>query len=138
MNTTSRSRLLALLFVLAAAAPFAAAGADTAIDRPAQAVTTVAPAYPYLLRRAEAAAEVTVSFNVNARGLVTDLKIVDSTNPEFVAPTLDALKQWAFTPALKDGKPVDSRVVQTFMFNVRPDPEGTTAATQVASKKGKR
>jgi TonB family protein len=138
MNTASRSFLLTLTAILVAAAPFSAMGADAAPDRPAQAVATVAPNYPYLMRRAEAAAEITVSFNVNAKGLVTDPKVIDSTNPEFIAPTLEALKKWAFVPALKDGKPVDSRVVQTFTFNVRSDAEGTAATTQVAAKKSKR
>ncbi|MEY2880227.1 MAG: hypothetical protein RLZZ15_2607 [Verrucomicrobiota bacterium] len=134
MNSSTRSRLLALTLVLAAAAPLTAADSAPAIDRPAQPVATVAPKYPYMMRHAAAAAEVTVLFTVNAKGAVTDAKIVDSTSPEFVTATLDALKKWQFTPALKDGKPVDTRVVQTFTFNVRSDTE-TTGVSQVAVKK---
>ena len=134
MNTTTRSCLLALTLVVASTAPLSANDSAAPADRPAQATTTVAPQYPYLMRRAEASAEITVSFNVNAKGLVTDMKIVDSTNPEFVTPTLDALKKWTFAPALKEGKPVDSRMVQTFTFNVRSDSESTNAA-QVANAK---
>jgi TonB family protein len=138
MNTTTRSRLTTLVLALAALAPLGAQETDKSADRPARAIETVAPQYPYLMRRAEAAAEVTVSFNVNAKGLVSEMKIVDSSNPEFVAATLDALKKWRFTPALKDGKPVDSRIVQTFTFNVRSESEGAAASTQVASSKSKR
>jgi TonB family protein len=127
MNASSRSRLVALALVLTSAALAAADSAPVA-NRPAQATATVAPVVPYMLRRAEAAAEVTVSFNVNAKGVVTDLKVIESTNPDFVAPTLDALKKWAFTPALKDGKPIDSRMQQTFTFNVRGEPAPATVA----------
>jgi len=134
MNASFRSCLVVLALT---SASLVAADSNSTVDRPAQAVTTVAPTYPYLMRHSGAAAEITVSFNVNAKGVVTGAKVVDSTNPEFIAATLEALKKWSFTPAIKEGKPVESRVVQTFVFNVRRDSEAAGAAP-VATAKRKR
>lgn len=134
MNTTTRSPLLALALLLTAAAQLTAQEPASRANRPAQAVTTIAPKFPYLLRRAEAAAEITVSFKVDTKGNVTEAKIVDSTNYEFIAPTLEAVKQWTFVPAIKDGKAVESRLVQTFAFSVRDQAESERIA-QLAAKK---
>lgn len=138
MNTTTRSRLATLVLALAALAPLGAQETDQSADRPARAIETVAPQYPYLMRRAEVAAEVLVSFTVDAKGRVADAKVVEGTAPEFGAAAVEALKKWTFSPALKDGKAVESRVAQTFVFNVRPESEGAAATAQVASSKTKR
>ncbi len=134
MKSTTRSRLLALTLVLSAVSSLTAQDSATPANRAAQTVTTVAPKYPYLMRRAEATAEVTVSFKVDAKGVVTGAKIVDSNNSEFVNPTLDAVKQWTFAPAIKDGKAIESQMVQKFTFSVRDQAESERAA-QIASKK---
>lgn len=125
---------LALTLFLTAVAPMNAKDPAPIADRPAQPVLTVAPSVPYLMRRAEAAAEVTVAFTVNAAGRVTEATIVESNNPDFVKPALEAVRQWTFTPAIKDGKPVASQLEQTFTFNVRDQAEAERAA-QLASKK---
>jgi TonB family protein len=122
MKLTSTSRLAVLALVLVALAPLSAKENDTAADRPLTIVNMVPPTYPYLMRRAEAQAQVTVLFKVDAKGLVTDAKIIDSNNPEFVAPALDAVRQWKFAPAIKNGQPVESRATQTFVFSFRNQP----------------
>lgn len=135
MNATTRSRLLALALAVSAVAPLTAQESAAPADRPAQAVATVAPQYPYLMRRAEAAAQVTVAFKIDAKGVVTEAKIVDSNNPEFIKPTLEALKQWTFLPAIKGGKSVESQVMQTFTFSVRDQAESESNAKLTAKKR---
>ena len=56
---------------------------------------------------------------MNAQGIVTKASVIDTNSPEFTAPTLEAIKQWTFTPATKNGKAVDAKLLQTFMFTVR-------------------
>jgi TonB family protein len=101
----------------------------------AQIRSTVAPSYPYLMRHAEAAAEVTVAFTVDSRGMVTKAKIVNSSNYEFNAATLAAIKQWSFTPALKNGQPVETKLQQKFVFSVRDQAESNAHALVVAKKR---
>ena len=125
-------RIFALL--LLAAAPLPAKTDDRAALQPAQPTSTTAPTYPYLLRRAEIPAEVTVVFTVNTRGVVTGAKIKNSSNFEFNDAALDAIKRWTFTPARKDGQPVDARLEQTFVFSVRDNSEAERKASVAASK----
>jgi TonB family protein len=134
MNTTAR--LTALALVLATVTPLSAKDNATSANRPPEIVKSVAPAYPYLMRRSEAQAEVTVAIKVSAKGAVTDVRIVDSNNPEFVAPVLDAVRQWAFKPAIKNGQPAETRVLQTFVFSFRDQPAmGDGKRTLVAGEK---
>lgn len=123
MKSTSRSSLLSLAFVLLVVSPLAASPAESSAVQPAQPVTTAEPKYPYLQRRAEAPAEVTVVFTVDVKGKVVGANVAHTNNREFNEATLDAIKQWTFAPALKDGKPVEVRLQQTFVFSVRDLPE---------------
>lgn len=134
MNPTTRSRLLAFALVLSSAVTLPGQESPAPANRLAQPLTTVAPNYPYLMRHSQAEAEVTVAFSVNTQGVVTDVRIVGSTNPDFIKPSLEAVKQWTFAPAIKDGQPVEARLQQTFTFSVRNQAEGERAA-QVAAKK---
>ena len=137
MKSSSRSSLLPLALLLLVVSPLAASPAETSAVQPAQAVTTAQPKYPYLERRAQAAAEVTVDFTVDVRGKVAGAKITNTSNREFNEATLAAIKQWTFAPALKDGKPVATQLQQTFVFSVRDLPE-VNRTEQVASKKNAR
>jgi TonB family protein len=118
MKTTTRQTILVLALLSLGGAPVLAAEAAVIPDRLAIVVSTVTPAYPYLMRRAEGTAEVTVSFTVNSKGSVTKASVLRGDNPEFNAAALDAIKKWTFTPAAKDGRVVDTRVQQTFKFSV--------------------
>jgi TonB family protein len=120
MNLLSRSSFLTLAIVLAAAAPAPAAESSNR-DHPVQVITRAAPVYPYLMRHAGTAAEVTVLFTVTSTGVVTHAKVINSTNFEFNASILDAIKKWTFTPASRNGQAIDAKVQQTFTFSVRDD-----------------
>lgn len=137
MKSTSRISFLPFALFLLFVSPLAASTADNSAVQPAQPVTTVAPKYPYLQRRAEAPAEVTVVFTVDAAGKVARADVTRSTNRDFNEATLDAIKRWNFVPAIKDGKPVATRLEQTFVFSVRDLPE-FSRTEQVALKKNAR
>ena len=119
MKTTSRSQILTLALLLLGVSPMLAGESAATTDRSAKLIASVAPTYPYLMRHAGATAEVTVSFVVNSRGIVTKASIVESTNFEFNDSALDAIRQWTFTPATRNGKAVEAIMQQTFTFNVR-------------------
>lgn len=137
MKNLSRSSILHVALLLLGATPLLAASPAAVADQPAQPITKAAPNVPYHLRQNEGAAQVIVSFTVNAQGVVTDARIRESSNFEFNNSTLAAIKQWTFAPATKDGKPVDAKVQQTFTFSVRDRAE-VGDATRIASKKSSR
>jgi TonB family protein len=133
MKISSPSILLILL-LLSGAARIDAGEPAVATDRPAEVISAVAPAYPYLMRRVDGTAEVTVLFTVNSKGTVTKASVLKSNNPEFNAAALDAIKKWTFAPATKNGNAVDIKVRQTFQFSV-VDKSKTGTTPLIAAEK---
>ncbi|MFQ6574834.1 energy transducer TonB [Pseudomonas sp. UM16] len=56
------------------------------------------PIYPAELSKAAITGSVKVSFQAQADGTVTDVKIVNSSDPAFANAALKAVKQWRFQP----------------------------------------
>lgn len=122
--------------LLFAAASLAAAGASGPAQ-PARVLTAVEPIYPYLERHAGHAAEVTVAFTVDAEGRVTNLRVKESSNPAFNATALAAIRRWTFAPAQENGRPVQARLQQTFVFSVRDLPETKGSAQFAADRRAR-
>ena len=122
MNTKASSSLFVIAFALSLAPAMLAAESAPSNSQSPQLISAVAPEYPYLTRRSETPAEVTVACTINAQGAVTRAAVVKSSNIEFNAASLEAIKKWTFTPAMKDGKAVETRLLQTFTFNVQDAP----------------
>ncbi len=79
------------------------------------------PAYPVWARRRGLEAVVTLRFVITTTGTVTDLKIHDITGHErFGKAALDAVSQWRFQPALKQGNPVACWRFQKIKFVRNP------------------
>jgi periplasmic protein TonB len=106
----------AVLLSLAALAPFAASAKtpeqaylescrkDAGVPVPISVVTpTVAEGY--------AGASVEVEFIVDATGLPTAIAVKSSPDSTLAAAVVDAVKEWRFKPALRDGSPVATKVV---------------------------
>jgi protein TonB len=66
--------------------------------------------------RKNAPGKVSVIFVVNENGRVVNPKVVASSNPVFVKPVLNAIKQWRFEPGKRGGKPVRFRMKRGFTF----------------------
>lgn len=133
MNVSYHCQILTAALLLITAAPMVAQSASTP-NVPATPVATVTPTYPYLMRHAGSTADVTVSFTVNAQGRVTKASIVDSNNIEFNVAALDAIKKWTFTPAMKNGNAVETKLQQTFTFRVDNNAKPGSSPVQVAEK----
>ncbi|MDQ8201011.1 energy transducer TonB [Pelagicoccus enzymogenes] len=112
MKRSQHSKTLGSLGIVVAFALTIAANAATSVPTPKK---TVAPHLSGNLR--DAAGEVSVLVDINEFGYVIDAQIYDSTNSELNDATLSAIHQWTFTPAMEDGSPKSSRVVQPFSFN---------------------
>ncbi len=62
---------------------------------------------------------VDVVFDVTIEGKVENIQVVQSTDPVWEQPVIDALQHWRFSPALEEGQPVhrfDHR--QRFTFKI--------------------
>ena len=115
MNTRLISSCsLAAALCASALSPLSAAIQD------AKPVSQIAPAYSHELRARALEGEVVVSFTVSATGNVIAPTVVSSTDRALEYPALAAVRNWKFTPAMKDGVAVSQKVVQPFAF-VMPD-----------------
>jgi TonB family protein len=112
-------RLTVCAFCIAGAV---AGGAETKLDKPPQTISKVEPEYPYALRLNGNKGEVLLEFTVNASGDVLNPKIIKSTHPEFEAPAVEALLKWKFTPGVKNGRAVNTRMQVPIWFQLAGRP----------------
>jgi periplasmic protein TonB len=66
-------------------------------------------AYPERARRQQLEGTVAISLLIDENGVPHDLTVVESAGPVLDAAVLDAVKQWRFEPARKDGVRVKIR-----------------------------
>jgi TonB family protein len=85
-------------------------------DVPPKLVRGFAPFYPSGYSRKRRQGDVIMECTVGIDGKSRDLRIMSSTRPGFARQSLDALAQWQFAPATKNGKPVAVRVRIPFHF----------------------
>jgi protein TonB len=113
-----RTSLLSLTFLLCSA--FVAFANDEFVkpDTPPVPVRTPPPQYPSNLRRDGVTGIVTVAIVVDEKGSVVSAAINKSSNADFEAPSLDAVKRWKFKPATKDNQAVAAKVIVPLHFTV--------------------
>lgn len=86
-------------------------------DTPPVPVRTPPPEYPSQLKRDGVSGMVVVNVVIEADGSVADVEVRKSTNSEFDAPALEAVKNWRFKPAKKDGNAIRSKVALPLKFS---------------------
>jgi TonB family protein len=86
------------------------------LDKPPKILRSVFPPYPQVLIQNNIVGSVTVQFDVEPDGTVSNPIVVDSPHAELAAITMQAIKQWKFDPAISGGKPVRVRGQQTFRY----------------------
>lgn len=79
-------------------------------------VKTPPPIYPIELLRQGITGEVDLLIRVDEQGNVMDCSVSKSTRPEFIKPTVNAVKRWKFKPAMKDGLPVKYQLLFPIAF----------------------
>ncbi|HLP03006.1 MAG TPA: energy transducer TonB [Opitutaceae bacterium] len=88
------------------------------LDKKPQARSQTPPRYPFELKRQGIQGECTVQFFVDENGVVSDPVVVSSTHQEFQKPCIDAVMQWRFSPGMKNGRKVATRMQQAFPFKL--------------------
>ncbi len=76
------------------------------------------PDYPEHPRRSRDARTVTLGLVVGVDGRPRDIKVEASPDKDFAKNAVDAVKQWRFEPAIKDGKPIDEPIHVEVNFRV--------------------
>jgi protein TonB len=87
------------------------------IDRIPQVIYRVAPVYPYEMKHGGVAGSVSLMFICNTEGHVKNIEVRSASHRAFVEPTIRALRGWRFEPGIKDGHPVNVRMIAPFHFN---------------------
>lgn len=79
------------------------------------------PQYPYEMRRAGTAGEVTVDFIVDTDGNVQNAAAIKSTHREFEQPAVAAVQKWKFRPGRKGGRNVNVHMQVPIVFQLNED-----------------
>ncbi|WP_148667826.1 energy transducer TonB, partial [Mizugakiibacter sediminis] len=103
----------------AAPKPAAPPAQVASVNREPQVTRQVPPRYPQEAARAGTQGWVDVEFMVTSQGTVVDAKVLDSQPRRlFDRAALDAVRQWRFQPALRDGVPTDAVLRQRIEFKL--------------------
>jgi len=73
---------------------------------PPKIVSKVQPTYPIDAKKAKRQGVVVVAAVIGTDGKVENVSVLKSVDPSLDQSAMDAVRQWTFEPALKDGKPV--------------------------------
>jgi TonB family protein len=93
---------------------------------PPRPISRAAPFYPYNMRQAGVGGRVVIEFIIDTKGNVIRPKVIRSNNPWFERPALDAIMAWKFTPAKKNGVPVNVLATQLLEFQTDGGSSGGT------------
>jgi protein TonB len=94
---------------------------STQFDLPPTVLKRVMPVYPEEAKADNLEGIVYVQIRVGTDGSVKDAKIAKSEQPVFNQSALDAVRQWTFVPAQKDGAAVDVSVTLPLRYRLATD-----------------
>lgn len=99
-------------------------------EREVRPVSREQPYYPHSARMFCLSGEVKAEFTIDTQGRTTDIRIVES-EPEavFDRAAIEAIEQWRFTPACREGAPADREAIQTIEFRLPDESERDCADT---------
>ncbi len=119
------------LFLLQAGV--ASAQATPSAVTPPVVVRHVDPIYPANELASSKHGDVNVLMTIDTEGHVSSAEVAASTDPDLDASALEAARQWQFTPAMRDGVAIPSRIRVPFHFAPpAPDPVVEPAASDLA------
>ncbi|MGQ9917719.1 MAG: energy transducer TonB [Bryobacteraceae bacterium] len=78
-------------------------------------IKKVAPTFPVAARQLNVTGSQDVQITVDEQGNVIDAKVLKG-NALFTQSSLAAVKEWKFTPLLKDGQPAKFTTIITFNY----------------------
>jgi TonB family protein len=127
MEDLMKLAILSAACVLAFAAP-ALAQDDSKVLTPGNGVTAprlindVKPFYPPEVMRTGISGSVRMECVVRTDGTVGDIRVIEPLEPSLDAESVKALKEWKFSPGLRDGKAVPVMVEVEVSFSLLRGP----------------
>jgi len=91
------------------------------VDQIPVVVSNSQPEYPTELKQKNITGKATIAFTVDELGNVSDLDILESTEPKFGLSALIAVSKWRFRPGTKSYKPVSVRMQVPIVFELNED-----------------
>lgn len=89
------------------------------LDKKPRSVKQVPPVIPMDVTRRGLSGYAQALYVIDQRGNVISVTITSSSDPIFEKPTIDAIRQWKFTPGEKGGKPVVSRAETRIPYQIK-------------------
>lgn len=86
------------------------------VDQPPVSVLQVPPNFPRIMQKARIDGKVIIEMIVDAKGVPQQVQVAQATHPLYVEPALNAVRQWRYRPALKNGQPVASQLTVPLEF----------------------
>jgi RNA polymerase sigma factor (sigma-70 family) len=106
------------------------------VDQQAKPTFQARPVFPLDLRRAGLGGEATIDFIVDAEGAVRNATVLKTTHPAIGESAVEAVSQWKFDPAQKDGRTVATHMQVPMVFTVNDERKSPAPANEdQASKK---
>jgi protein TonB len=96
----------------------AATSEGTAFDVRPMPIKTPPPEYPNKLKQHGVTGLVALRVDIDESGAVTDCAVSKSSNADFNEAAIQAVKNWRFIPAQKDGNPIKVRLVIPIHFRL--------------------
>jgi len=82
-------------------------------------VQNVTPSYPDEAIKRGVSGRVSVGVIIDKEGLVSTAKIISSSDPVFEMAALEAVRQWRFTPAKKNGNLIKVSLTVPVVFDLK-------------------
>lgn len=92
---------------------------EAELDAKPQAIRQPPSAYPWALRGDEESGQAEIEFVIDRNGRVLFPRIISATHDDFGWAAATAVTHWKFKPPTKGGKPVDTRVKDTLVFDIK-------------------
>jgi TonB family protein len=93
-------------------------GGSKLYDVPPKPIHTVEAEFSDQARRERKSGSVTVSLVVDTDGMPTEIRVVQPAGSGLDGKAIEAVSQYRFKPALKDGKPVAAPISVQVLFNL--------------------
>jgi TonB family protein len=91
------------------------------VDRKTRLIYHVEPEYPADAREKKIEGKVLLGFTVDHDGLPQSIRVIRSLYPSLDQAAIEAVRQWRFEPAMKNGEPVSMWLNVEVYFGQEPD-----------------
>ena len=88
------------------------------MDKPPLAINRPAPNYPMAARQMRREGEVELRLLIDAQGQVAAVEVLTGGRTDFASSAERAVRKWKYRPAMKDGVPVQVKIVEKVSFKL--------------------